>query len=86
MALEVATRNPHSTSAPTESSILHVASKSGQSSMIQWAVDGGHAGNVGALDAQGPTPLYFAHLKKHHDCFDRLISYGANINKSLRKE
>ncbi|KFA81559.1 hypothetical protein S40288_07772, partial [Stachybotrys chartarum IBT 40288] len=57
---------------------LHVACMSGHLHVVKWLLDRG--GPVDLVDAEGHTPLVYAHLYEKQDCFDYLLGLGANIN------
>lgn len=66
---------------PLEPRPLHGACMAGNLEFLRWVLEEHDiVQNVDALDTMGQTALCYAFLYGHWDCFDYLLSKGANIN------
>ncbi|KAH7307950.1 ankyrin repeat-containing domain protein [Stachybotrys elegans] len=57
---------------------LHVACMSGHLPVVKWLVERGEA--IDVVDGECQTPLVYAYLYEHWDCFEYLLGHGANIH------
>jgi ankyrin repeat protein len=64
---------------------LHIACACGDLSTARFLVEKGHVKDFEAQDFSGYTPLWYAFVRDKWECFEWLLSLGANINLCARK-